>query len=191
MRAFPSVDRVRNRQFNAFQNFDLETVFNANVYKAFQPVTWWNLSANGNLNYVQLNLTKEGEALEIKNLNYGFGLNNSFNLPQKFTLEITGNYDAPSYWGIAKWRATGSLNIALEKNMGDKWGKIRLAATDLFLSTNWFGVADQPEIQLLVESSYQCAERTFMLSWTNTFGNKKLKSARNRQTGAAEEMKRL
>jgi hypothetical protein len=66
-----------------------------------------------------------------------------------------------------------------------------LAATDLFLSTNWFGVADQPEIQLLVESSYQFAERTFMLSWTNTFGNKKLKSARNRQTGAAEEMKRL
>jgi outer membrane receptor protein involved in Fe transport len=182
---------IEDQPMRAFPSVDLETVFNANVYKAFQPVTWWNLSANGNLNYVQLNLTKEGEALEIKNLNYGFGLNNSFNLPQKFTLEITGNYDAPSYWGIAKWRATGSLNIALEKNMGDKWGKIRLAATDLFLSTNWFGVADQPEIQLLVESSYQFAERTFMLSWTNTFGNKKLKSARNRQTGAAEEMKRL
>jgi hypothetical protein len=30
-----------------------------------------------------------------------------------------------------------------------------------------------------------------MISWTNTFGNKKLKSARDRQTGAAEEMRRL
>ncbi|MBL7809710.1 MAG: TonB-dependent receptor [Saprospiraceae bacterium] len=191
MRSFPNVDRVKNRQFNSYLNFDLETVLSANVYKTFQPVTWWNVSANGYVNHVQLDFTNEGKSLQIESLNYGFGLNNSFKLPKKFALEITGNYDAPSYWGLAKWRATGSLNIALEKNMGDKWGKIRLAATDLFLSSNWFGTADQPEIQLLVESSYQMAERTFMLSWTNTFGNKKLKSARNRQTGAAEEMRRL
>lgn len=30
-----------------------------------------------------------------------------------------------------------------------------------------------------------------MLSWTNTFGNKKVKSARERQTGSAEEMRRI
>jgi len=56
---------------------------------------------------------------------------------------------------------------------------------------NWFGNTDQPAINLMVRQSYQFSERTFMLSWTNTFGNKKVKSARERQTGSAEEMRRI
>ncbi|MDO8970812.1 MAG: hypothetical protein Q7U74_09005, partial [Saprospiraceae bacterium] len=64
-------------------------------------------------------------------------------------------------------------------------------ASDLFLSSNWYGTVSQPEINLLVKNSYQFAERTFMLSWSNTFGDKKLKSARERQMGSAEEMQRL
>lgn len=187
----PNVDPVTNRQFNSSQNLDRQTIWSANVYKAFQPVKWWSLSASAYLNALELTFTQEGKNLEINNLFYGCNLQNSFQLPKKFILEVSGNYNAPSYWGVAKWKATGALNIALEKNMGETWGKLRLAATDLFLSTNWFGVTDHPEIQLLVKSSYQMAERTFMLSWTNTFGNKKLKSARQRQTGAAEELKRL
>ena len=34
-------------------------------------------------------------------------------------------------------------------------------------------------------------ERTLLLSWSNTFGNRKLKSVRQRQTGSAEEMRRI
>ncbi len=187
----PNVDPVTNRQFNSSQNLDRQTIWSANGYKAFQPVKWWSLASGAYLNALELSFTQEGKSLEINNLFYGFNLNNSFILPRKFTLEVSGNYNAPCYWGVAKWKATGALNIAVEKNLGDSRGKLRLAATDLFLSTNWFGTTDHPEIQLLVKSSYQIAERTFMLSWTNTFGNKKLKSARQRQTGAAEEMKRL
>ncbi len=124
-------------------------------------------------------------------MNYGFNSTQTFTLPRHFSLEISGTYDAPGYWGIAYWEATGSLNVGLEKNFGEKWGKLRFNALDLLESTNWYGSTNQPEINLRTDASFQMAERTFMLSWTNTFGNKKLKSQRQRQTGAAEEMNRI
>jgi hypothetical protein len=68
---------------------------------------------------------------------------------------------------------------------------LRLNASDLFLSTNWFGTTYQPQINLQVNESFQFAERVIMLSWTNTFGNRKLKSSRQRQTGSTEEAQRI
>jgi hypothetical protein len=49
----------------------------------------------------------------------------------------------------------------------------------------------QTEVGLFVKSSIQVAERVFMVSWANTFGNSKLKSARVRQTAAAEGIEYL
>ena len=133
----------------------------------------------------------ENNPLKLSNLYYGFNVNNSIKLRNKISLEVSGNYDSPGYFGLAKWKANGSFNIGIQKVLGDKWGMIRFNATDLLQSTNWFGTTNQPENNLLVDVSFQFAERTFMLSYSNTFGNNKLKSSRSRQTGSAEEMKRI
>lgn len=191
MRYVPSVDPVTNRQVNFVQNLDLAKVLGAYVFMTLHPAKWWTMNNNIYLNATEINMTLESKSIQIQNTTYGFNTTNSFNLSRGFSLEISGNYDSPGYWGVAKWDATGTANIGLEKNFGAKWGKLRLNATDLFLSSNWYGLTEQPALNLLVKSSYQMAERTFMLSWTNTFGNAKLKSARQRQTGSAEEMRRL
>lgn len=191
MRFVPNVDIATNRQFNFHQNMDVEKTWAANLYIPLHPTGWWDVSANVYLNASQLDFELEGKTLQIDNVAYGLNISNTFRLPRAFTVELTGNYDSPSYWGIAYWRATGSLNVGIEKNLGPKWGKIRLNINDILLSTNWFGTTSQPEVGLYVKSSYQIAERVFMLSWTNTFGNRALKSARERQSGAAEELRRI
>lgn len=190
-RFIPEVDAQTNRQVLSFGNLGQERTWSANLYMPLQLADWWEMSNNLYFNALALDFELEGKPLEVKNLAYGFNSNHSFKLPKQFSLEVTGNFDSPTYWGIAYWRATGSLNIGIEKNFGEKWGKVRLTANDLFRSSNWFGVTDQPEIALLTEQSFQWTERVFMLSWSNTFGNKKLKAARQRQTGAAEEWRRL
>lgn len=187
----PGVDPVSNRQLDRPENLDKERTLSAFVNMPFHPVKWWEMSNNVYLNTTEILFQIEGKSLKINNITYGFNSTQTFQLPSAFTLEVSGNFNAPSYWGIAYWRATGSLNLGLEKNFGEKWGKLRFNASDLFLSSNWFGIAEQPEVNLLVKSSFQMAERTLMLSWSNTFGNRKLKSARERQTGAAEELRRL
>ncbi|MBC7774368.1 MAG: TonB-dependent receptor [Phycisphaerae bacterium] len=187
----PTVDAQTNRQVNKRQNLGNQKTASANLYIPYHPIKWWQMQNNLYVHSTEINFELEGRKIQLSNLTYGFNSTHTFTLPKKFTLEVSGNYDSPGYWGVAKWAATGSANVGIQKDFGEKWGKLRFNASDLFMSTNWYGNTNQPEINLMVRQSYQMAERTFMLSWTNTFGNKKLKSARQRQTGSAEEMRRI
>lgn len=191
MRFVPMVDPVTNRQVNRHENLDNEKVASANLSLPLHPTGWWDMQYNVFANSREINFKLDGQDFQIRNTDYGFNTTQTFKLPQRFTLEVSGDYNSAGYWGIAYWNATGSVNIGLEKDFGEQWGKLRFNVSDLFLTTNWYGETRQPEINLLVKSSYRIAERTFMLSWTNTFGNRKLKSARQRQTGSAEEMRRI
>lgn len=191
MRNVPMVDPVTNRQLNVPDNLDLEKVAGINMSVPWHPTAWWEVNNNLFANYREINFELESLPLQLHNIEYGFNLRHSFTLPRGFTIEASGDFQSPGYWGTTYWKATGSLNIGIEKDMGSKWGKLRFNATDLFLSTNWFGTTEQPEINLNVRSSYQFAERVFLLSWTNTFGNKKVKSARKHKTGGEEELQRI
>jgi len=187
----PTVNAITNRQINSWQNLLDTKVGNANIYFPLHPASWYDLTSNFFINTSVTNFELEGKPFQIHNINYGFNINNSIKLPQGFALEITGNFNSPGYWGVAKSKANGSFNIGIQKSLGSKWGNVRFNANDLFMTSNWYLLTDQPQVNLLVNSSFRFAERVFMLSWTNTFGNSKLKSSRSRQTGSAEEVKRI
>ena len=191
IRPVPRVDPETNRQVNGPENLDNQLVASVDLRFPLHPAKWWEVQNSLFANSTETNFELEGKKLRVQNLNYGFNTNHSFTLPKQFTLELSGNYNSPGYWGVIKWRATGSADVGIQKDFGEKWGKLRFSASDLFRSTNWYGSTNQPDINLLVDVSFRFAQRTFMLSWTNTFGNKKLKSARERQTGSAEEMRRI
>ncbi|MCB0531939.1 MAG: outer membrane beta-barrel protein [Lewinellaceae bacterium] len=191
MRYVARVDPVTNRQLNLQDNLDNEKVAGVNVFFPLHPTAWWEVSNNVFTNYREINFKLEDLPIRVHNMEYGFNSTHSFNLTNGFTLEVSGNFNSPGYWGTAYWKATGSLDIGIEKKLGNEWGKLRFAATDLFQSTNWFGTIDQAEVNSYVRYSYQFAERVFMLSWTNTFGNKKVQSARKRRTGGEEELQRI
>lgn len=191
MRYVPRVDAQTNRQINRPENLDNQQVLSLDLNLPLHPAKWWEMQNNFFVNSTAIHFELEGQKFQLRNINYGFNSTQTFTLPRRFSLEISGNYNSPGYWGIAWWQATGSVNIGIQKDFGDKWGKLRFSASDLFESTNWFGSTNQRDINLHTRASFQFAERAFMLSWTNTFGNKKLKSARQRQTGSAEEMRRI
>lgn len=187
----PTVDAITNRQINSWQNLINTKVANANFYFPLHPAAWYDLTSNFFINSAVTNFELEGKPFQIHNINYGFNIINSIKLPKGFALEVTGNFNSPGYWGVAKSRANGTFNVGIQKSLGNNWGNLRFNANDIFMSSNWYLLTDQPQVNLLVNSSFRFAERVFMLSWTNTFGNTKLKSSRNRQTGAAEEVKRI
>ena len=143
------------------------------------------------MNWSEINFKLDGNDVAVGNINYGANTNNNFKLKNGYGIEVSAGYNAPSYFGVARFDATSNVNFGMQKDFGNNWGKLRFNVSDIFLGGNWFGITNQPEYNLLVDVSFQFAERTFMFSWTNTFGSEKLKSSRNRQTGAAEEMQRL
>jgi hypothetical protein len=191
MRWVPNVDTKNNRQISRPENLDKEHVLGANLNLPFHPTKWWDMQNNAYVNSTKLNFKIDGKPLEVKNINYGFNTTNAFTLPQKWSLEISANYNSPGYWGVMKWQANGTVNAGIEKNFGDKWGKLRFNVNDIFQTSDWDGETQQPEVNLFVRSAYRVAERVFMLSWSSKFGNNKLKSERKRQTAAAEERERL
>ncbi len=187
----PTIDAASNKQVNGFKNLESINGANAYIYIPLHPASWWDMTNTLNINWSEINFILEGSNLAVGNVNYGFNSNNTFKLPKEITLEVTGGYNAPSYFGVARWRATSYVNLGIQKDFGSKWGKFRFNVSDIFLGSNWYGITDQPEYNLFVDVSFQFTERTFMLSWTNTFGSQKLKSSRDRQTGAAEELRRM
>lgn len=187
----PTVEASSNKQINGFKNLDSSKGANAYLYVPLHPTSWWDMTNTVNVNWSEIKFTLDGSNLAVGNVNYGLNSNNTFKLPKGLTLELTGAYNAPSYFGVARWRATSNVNIGIQKDFGNKWGKLRFNVSDIFLGSNWYGITNQPEYNLYVDVSFQFTERTFMLSWTNTFGSQKMKSSRNRQTGSAEEMRRM
>lgn len=190
-RFVPDVDQQTNRQVNRVANLGKQRMVIMSLFVPFHPFKWWDMQNNIFGAHSEIDLTLEGKDLTLSNQFIGFNSTQTFTLPKNWSMEVSGNFLSPGYWGVAKWKSTGQLNIGVQKDLGNKWGKLRLAAIDLFESSNWVGITDQPEVNLKVRQAFRQAERTYMLTWTNTFGNSKLKSARQRSTGSEEEMRRL
>ncbi len=191
LRAVSLVDARQDIQYNTYENLD--KFYSSGVELAFRlaPAPWWEMQNNASLFHQTTAFQLESERFRLRNAAFAFNSTQTFTLPRQYVLELSGDYDSPRYWGIARWRATGSLNIGIQKNLGAGWGKFRLNVTDILQTANWYGRTEQPEANLLVETAFRAAERTIMLTWNKDFGSKSIKSARKRQTGAAEEVQRL
>ena len=191
LRPVSQVDAEKNEQYNTYDNLDYFTSLGLDASAHFNPTKWWDMQYNLGLFYQTTDFSIEGQDLQLRNTGFTFSGSQTFSLPRKFRLEISGNYDAPHYASIAFWKATGSLNVGIQKDLGNHWGRLRLSVLDIFQSANWYGLTNQPEVNLYVRTGFGFAERTLMLTWSNDFGNKNLKTARKRQAGAEEELQRL
>ncbi len=191
LRPVSLVDTQTALQFNTYANLDRFRSLGIELGLNLSPTEWWELQFNGSLSQQQTRSVLEGIRFELGNVAYTLNSTHTFSLPHKWKIEVSGDFDSPRYHSISRWRANGSLNVGVMKNLGSRWGKLRLSATDVLQSTNWYGFTEQPDTNLYVYTAFRTAERTFMLQWSKDFGNKNIKGARKRQTGAAEEAQRL
>ena len=83
------------------------------------------------------------------------------------------------------------LNLGLQKNLGAKWGSLRLNVSDVLNSVVMRGNVEVPDQNLTYTGIFDFSQRTFTLNYSRSFGNQKLKSGRKRQRGAAEERNRM
>jgi hypothetical protein len=187
----PLVDETTNTQVNRPENIGKTHTTYTMINFPLQPVKWWEIQTTFYAAYQLFDMSYEGQKLRIPTQFVGFNTNNSFRLPKKWSIDVSAFLQSANKSGLVLYKTNGSLNFGLQKDFGERWGKLTFNVTDIFLTNNWYGIADRPDINLLVINDFRESERTFMLTWTNTFGNKKLKGARERERGASEEMRRL
>lgn len=185
----PIIDAATNKQLNTWTNLTNIKVANTNLFLPLHPTDWWEMQNNFYLSYTETNFVLDHTNISKNAVTYGVNTTQSFKLPNKWSLELSGNYDSPNYFGIMKWEATSSVDVGIQKDLGSTWGKLRLNAQDIFVGSNYFGAINLPDQNFNVRGTYQFAERVVRLSYSNTFGNGKLKSARNRQSGVDEKQR--
>ena len=85
----------------------------------------------------------------------------------------------------------GSLTERLQKEFNDKWGSLKFGISDIFNQLKYTGGTNLPEQNIKTRNLFRFSNRTFTLTYNRKFGNTKLKSSRNRETGSEEERQRV
>lgn len=187
----PKVNPETNQQLNIPENFDNAHTLSATLSLPFHPTEWWEMQNNLTAQWQRTNATLDGTAVQISQPNWNFNGSQTFRLPRKFTLELSGFYFPKSLFGIISNRPLGTLDIGLQKELPHHRGNLRFSVTDVFFTSNWSATANQPDLNLKWDGLFRFSERVFRLSYARHFGSNKVRAARQRGTGSEEERRRV
>lgn len=177
-----------NRSVIQAQNIANQEVINLGISCPFDATKWWSvfLSLNASRSSFE---AKDERYVAITQNNLSFYGQNNFTLPKGFQFEISGWYSSPSVWGgTYQTKSLGSLDIALQKKFLEDKLSIRLAVSDILFTSPWRGETRFANVYIRGNGGWE--SRQFRVNLSYLFGNNKMKSARNRNTGIEDENKR-
>lgn len=186
----PEVDVATNTQINGAKNFIDAHFASINLSFPWQIKEWWSLRSNWTAGWGKFNDKIEGEPLSIERANWGMNATSSFTLPKDFGIELSGFYYGRSAYGTIIGQPIYIVDFGVQKQLKNDQGTLRFSVSDIFISGNFTSRVDDPNINFQYEGTFGQAERVFRLSYSRSFGNSKVKGARDRETGSAEEQRR-
>ena len=187
-------DQENERLIFGAANLDQTKIFSLTLGLPITFTNWWKMQNSFIYLNTEISNTNEESTTNFEQSTFNINSTQSFTMAKNLTLEININYNGPSFaswFGTSKLESYYSVNIGIQKKFGDKWGTLGFNVNDLFDSLNWRVITNIPEQNLKTINSFDFANRTYMLTYSRSFGNKKLKSARERGTGAEEEKRRV
>ncbi|MDX1586284.1 MAG: TonB-dependent receptor [Balneolaceae bacterium] len=187
----PTIDVDSDIQINGARNFDYLKTVAATFSFPLHPTTWWEIRNNISLQWQGLKDEFEGTTSKFDQSSWNYNGSMTFSLPAGFTAELSGYYFSPTLYGSLEVESMSELTIGLQKQLSNGKGTFKISYSDLFQGSNWVGRLHLPENDLRYRGSYQFAERVFRISYSKSFGNSKVKAARERETGSSEERQRV
>lgn len=114
----------------------------------------------------------------------------SVKLPKGFSVQLSGWYNSPSFWGTMRSNAQGAMDVGIKKKVADGKGEFKLRFGDVLRTANWGGYAVfTPGLQMRMRGTWE--SRTVTLNFSYRFGSAEVKGARQRKTGLEEEGNRI
>ncbi|CAN5479219.1 outer membrane beta-barrel family protein [soil metagenome] len=177
------------RQVNMAENMDYRNNVSANLSLPFSITKWWEwqLNMSGNLINIKTDYLEQPVDLTIKN--FTFNGTQNFKLPNNFTAEISGFYQSKQLFGVMELKAFGGVDFGLEKKF--QHSQLRLAISDLFNTNNWNLITTIPEENLDTRLFLDFETRVVRVTYSTSFGNRKLKVKKRDATGSEEEQRRF
>jgi outer membrane receptor protein involved in Fe transport len=186
----PTIDEATNRFIYQAENLDKTKVFSVTLGLPVTITNWWK--TQNNFTFLNSRIEDKSDDFFFESEQSTFRANSSHTLTivENFTSEISMNYRGSGQFGYSKTKAVFSMNIGFQKKLNDKWGTLKFSVNDLLDSRAFKSTTFIPELNLNTRNNLRFSNRTFILTYTRNFGSNKIKSSRNRQTGAQEEINR-
>ena len=130
----------------------------------------------------------ETESLSVKNIAGRVNVSNAFLLGKGWTAELSGWVATPAsqFLNTSPW--LGSMDMGVQKAVY-KALKVKISWQDVFYSNRYIANMNVPG-RLVANSKIKLDSRVALLNVSYTFGNQKVKAARQRRTGSEEESRR-
>ncbi len=183
------IDSTTNKQVITGENLKSVNTISSSLSLPFTITAWWTMQNNLIGTWQQVEANVNDKLIKAQQYNGRFNTTQSFKLNKNLSMEITGFYQSPSLAGRSISRSFGALNTGIQKKFKGKNSSLRFNVTDIF-NTQRFRFYDDFQQNQYNDGALQFQQRTFSLTFSNSFGNEKLKARRN-LTGAEEERRRV
>ena len=153
---------------------------------------WWEIQNNFIVNWQELQFEYNEMQTNFDQWFFTINTTQTFNLLKNFTIELSAFYNSPHFfWGIDKVEAYGMVNIGIQKKFEKNNTTLRLTVDDIFKIGNWSSSVSIPEQGIETQSYFELSYPVVRLTFSQQFGNNKLKSKRECATGSEEERSRV
>ncbi len=189
LRFQPILDPETNILVFTTDNIDKRETVSTTFTFPFQVTDWWEMQNNLSGNWQLIETEIDEEMFKRSQFGYQFNTTQTFKLPKKFTIELSGFYMSPIINGYFNWLARGFVNLGIQKELNTN-GTLRFSVNDIF-ETSQFRWKEVDNAPYSINGNIKFDKRIFTITYTQKFGNKKIKGTRKRSVGSEDEMKRV
>ncbi|KZS42358.1 hypothetical protein AWE51_02645 [Aquimarina aggregata] len=188
-------DPISDLAVIAPQNLQYQNSLDFQINKPFKFNNWFNLNLNGTIGLREFKILHTPQPFTHDYIHFNLNGNQTINFPKQLSFELSGWYTSNHFNGSSKVFGFGSLNMGVKKEFKNG-STLQFSITDVLES-----ITIKSKIGTLTTEAYNnifdveyspesTNSRIFRLSYSYTFGNKKVRSTKQ-NTNANEEKSRI
>jgi iron complex outermembrane recepter protein len=179
-----------SKAFVSKRNLATQDIVSLNISYPFRYKAY-SMFANVNSFYTKYNADfGDGRKIKVNAGGLSLFVQNSVKFGKTWTAELSGFYNAPTvYQGTIKAKSLWSMDAGIQKQVMQGKGNIKASVSDVFHTLKFRGVSDFAGQRSDLDVHWE--SRQFKLNFSYRIGSNQVKAARQRGTGADEEMKRV
>jgi hypothetical protein len=174
--------------FSTRDNLSKNETYTFNISAGLRPAKWWRTNTSSFIFFQKTTGLVNNTNLSRNLFTCRLFTNNAFTLSKKLTGEINFWYAPSALGGLNKRGPVGNLTAGIQKRIFQEKAVLRLLLTDIFrmqivnMDADWGAVVMNTKVRF--------ETRTIRLAFTYNFGNRNVRTARERNSGLAEEQER-
>ena len=182
-------DKLNGAVRNITANVGNSSYLSLNESASFTPVKWWSIDNSVSFNTGKNSSTYPGYEFDQAFYSMDYSVENSFQISKTVKAQLSGYYSTPYKDGITRVRAMYGASAGLQKTLWKNKGSLKLNYNN-FVGPNAYR-AQYLSDNLNIKWINQWEGKRVNLSFNYKFGNKNVKSARQRNAAAGAEVNRV